>query len=137
MKDYSEIVEKAKGIHALKFNCTQSVLCALAEYTDLDDHNAKAVSAGFGGGLRSGEVCGAVTGAIMAMGLTVARDGIGSKDAPIAAMTKKLVLDFREKFGTLRCDELLEAAGGHGRCDEFISYCAQLAAAIIDEDNAK
>ncbi len=80
MKDYSEIMENSKKIHAQKFNCAQSVICALSDYTELDDAASKAVSAGFGGGLRCGEACGAVTGAVMAMGLAVARDGSGSKD---------------------------------------------------------
>lgn len=134
MKDYTEIMENSKKIHAQKFNCAQSALCALSDYTGMEDLTAKAVAAGFGGGVRSGEVCGAVAGGVMALGLATATDGIGTKDAPIGDKTRRFVAEFKEKFGTVRCDELLEAAGGHERCDEFISYCAQLAAAIIDQD---
>ncbi|NCC69392.1 MAG: C_GCAxxG_C_C family protein, partial [Clostridia bacterium] len=119
------------------FNCAQSVLWALSDYTGLDDAALKAVSAGFGGGLRCGEACGAVTGAVMALGLATVKDGIGTKTAPIADKTRKLVDEFKAKFDSVRCDELLEAADGHEKCDEFISYCAQLAAAIIDEDEEK
>lgn len=134
MKDYSEIMENSKKIHAQKFNCAQSVLCSLSGYTGLDDATSKAVSAGFGGGLRCGEACGAITGAVMALGLATVKDGKGSKDSPIADKTRKFIEEFTAKFDTVRCEDLLEAAGGHEQCDDFISYCAQLAAAIIDED---
>ncbi len=133
MKDYTEITESSKQIHAQKFNCAQSVLCALSCCTGMDDATAKAISSGFGGGLRSGEVCGAVSGAVMAIGLATARDGAGSKDAPISDRTRKLLADFSDRFGAVRCDRLIEAEGGQERCGEFISYCAQLAAASIDE----
>jgi C_GCAxxG_C_C family probable redox protein len=135
MKDYTEIMEDSKKIHAQKFNCAQSVLCALSDYTGMEDLTAKAVAAGFGGGVRAGEICGAVAGGVMALGLATATDGIGSSDAPIGDRTRRFIAEFKERFNTVRCDELLEAAGGHERCDAFISYSAQLAAAIIDEVN--
>lgn len=134
MKEYPEVAEKSLNLHAQKYNCAQSVLCSLSGRTGLDEKTSKAVSAGFGGGLRCGEVCGAAAGAVMALGLAADGDAAGSKDDPIADRTRKFTAAFREKFGALRCDELLQTAGGHGRCDEFISYSAQLAAAIIDED---
>ena len=52
----SNIKEKALEYHAAGFNCAQSVLAACKEYTGLDDSAALAISAGFGGGLRSGEI---------------------------------------------------------------------------------
>ncbi|MEG1632718.1 MAG: C-GCAxxG-C-C family protein [Oscillospiraceae bacterium] len=124
--------KKAVDLHTAGQNCAQSVVCALEDYTDMPENQAAAASAGFGGGFRAGEVCGAISGAVMAMGLRVAKDGKGGKDVPIAAMSKGLAAEFAETFGCVRCAELI-AASGHGRCDEYISYCAKRAAELMDE----
>ena len=60
--------EKALALHAQGFNCAQCVLSALGDYTGMDEKTALAISAGFGGGVRCGEICGAVSGAVMALG---------------------------------------------------------------------
>ena len=69
-----DIKEKAEKLHKSGFNCAQSVLGACGEYTGLDDNTALAVSAGFGGGVRSGEICGAISGAVMAIGMAQQSD---------------------------------------------------------------
>lgn len=132
------IGEKAKAIHAEGFNCAQSVVAALAEKLGIDELGAKQFAAGFGGGLRSGEACGAVTGAVMALGVGTARDGIGSKDVPVAEYSKTLVREFKEKYGAVRCNDLLMSTGGsHDKCDEYISWCAERAAELIDAHRSK
>lgn len=73
-------------------------LAACCEYTGMDEKTALALSAGFGGGARSGELCGAVTGAIMAEGLVFPfNDGqdTEAKDK-IAAIAKQCVAIARE-----------------------------------------
>lgn len=64
-----DIGQRALDYHKNGYNCAQSVFAACCEYTGMDEKTALAISAGFGGGARSGELCGAVTGAIMAEGL--------------------------------------------------------------------
>ncbi|MBQ8435271.1 MAG: C_GCAxxG_C_C family protein [Oscillospiraceae bacterium] len=51
------------------FNCSQSVLAVFAEKYGLCKDSALKIGCGFGGGMRNAEVCGAVTGAIMVIGL--------------------------------------------------------------------
>lgn len=63
------IQESAIAYHGQGYNCAQSVLAALQEETGLDENTAKRVAAGFGGGVRCGEICGSITGAVMAFGL--------------------------------------------------------------------
>ena len=50
-------------------NCAQSVFCVFAQEGGLSREKALLVASCFGGGMRCGEVCGAVTGALMAIGL--------------------------------------------------------------------
>lgn len=131
--------EKARALHddkPLHMNCAQGVLCALTDKTGLDYEIGRRIASGFGGGLRSGEVCGAVSGAAMATGLALG-DGDGSKDGMIAPVMQRLVDEFRAEHGCVRCEELKEKYGGAAMCPELIAYCARLAAAIIDEHNAE
>jgi len=114
------VSEKAVALHAT-CNCAQSVLCALGDYTGLDEDTAKRLASCFGSGMRCGEVCGAVTGSLMALGLAC-------PGADPGAITRA----FKEKYEFVRCSDLIRAAK-QKRCDEFIGYCAELTENVIRE----
>ena len=61
--------EKALNYFSLELHCSQSVLAAFAEECGITEEQALKLGSCFGGGMRKGEVCGAVTGALMALGL--------------------------------------------------------------------
>ena len=121
----------ARDYHTHGCNCAQSVLCACGEYTGLDETVARHIAAGFGAGMRCGEMCGAVSGAIMALG--AASDGNGKPAGEVSAQVKKLTAAFREKYGYLRCSDLLRDAKQQ-RCNEFIGVCAGLAEELLKEN---
>ena len=121
------VKDKALEYHNKGYNCAQSVLSALAEYTNLDEKTALAVSGGFGGGLRSGEICGAISGAVMAIGLLL--DPIDKKT--VAGLASKSVAEAREKFGCVRCIEL---KSNKVKCEDMIGYMAEVAEKIIIEN---
>ena len=124
-----DIKEKATKIHQSGFNCAQSVLGACGDYTGLDEKTALAISAGFGGGVRSGEICGAISGAVMAIGISQPGDPAAPETkAKTAAQTKELIKAFREKYGCVRCIELKKAKKS---CDEQIAFASQMAEEII------
>ncbi|MCC8166210.1 MAG: C-GCAxxG-C-C family protein [Planctomycetes bacterium] len=50
-------------------NCCQAVVAARAGEFGVPDETALAMGAAFGGGMRRGEVCGAVVGGLMLLGL--------------------------------------------------------------------
>jgi len=66
------------------------------------------IATGFCGGLaRSGGMCGAVSGAVMALNVVLGRDAPDApRDADYAAV-RKLLSAFTERFGTVNCGELL------------------------------
>ena len=119
-----EISERALGFHEQGCNCAQSVLRACEDFTGLDSGTAQAVSAGFGGGMRSGEVCGAISGAIMALGCALLRgDPERAEGKRLAAdAARECVKRFREKYGCIRCFELKKAGVP---CDELIAFGAE------------
>ncbi len=109
--------EKAIALHGEGCNCAQSVLCSLEEYTNLPFETAKRVAEGFGGGVRCGEICGSITGGVMALGMV--------KEKPINETVASFVSVFQKKEGCVRCQELLAKYGGKGNCNAFIGFCAE------------
>ena len=112
------IGEEAVALHGNGMNCAQCVLRACGKYTGLNEDTAIAVAAGFGGGVRSGEICGAISGAVMVIGLTE------PDKRKVAGLTKQCVESFRKEFGCVRCLELKQKGVS---CDELIAYGAQYA----------
>jgi len=92
------------------YNCAQSVLSAYAADCGLEKDKALQVAVGFGGGMgRLGETCGAVTGAIMVLGLASGfREGDSrDKISESYAKVRRLVNDFSTKAGAVKCRDLL------------------------------
>jgi len=92
------------------FSCSQAVFSTYAVDMGLSRETALKVSQAFGGGMgQMGEVCGAVTGAFMVIGLKYGRTKIDDDEAK--RKTYALVKEFTEKFkarnGTIICRELL------------------------------
>lgn len=127
-----DIGEKAVSYHKSGFNCAQSVFAACGQYTGMDEKIALSVSCGFGGGLRSGEVCGAISGAVMALGMVFPYNESGDQAAKdkIAALAKQCVASCKEKCGAVTCRDLLALEGKQG-CNRFIKECAEIAEEMI------
>jgi C_GCAxxG_C_C family probable redox protein len=93
------------------FNCAQSVLSAFAPALGLGTKEALKITSGFGAGIcYKGEVCGAVSGAYMALGLKYGR--WKTEDAEAKELTYSLMREFDRQFiarnGSLYCNQLLE-----------------------------
>ena len=124
------VQDEALRLHACGYNCAQSVLAALGSYTGMDEKTALALSGGFGGGVRCGEICGAASGAVMALGLAFPfSDGEDSvSKTRIAKLTMSFNRAFSEKFGAMRCQDLKRNGVS---CDELIAWAAGKAEEII------
>ena len=96
------------------YNCAQSVLYAYGPDLGLDAETALKVATGLGGGMgRRGEVCGAVTGGILALGLKYGRGGQQERSVTEQACqkTQELMAAFERAHGSSTCRTLL------GGCD--------------------
>lgn len=92
-----------------KFNCAQAVFSAFAEDLGLDRETAYKTAGCFGGGMRCGEVCGAVSGALMALGCKYGQTLPGDTAAKELASKKavEFIELFKAKNGSILCKELL------------------------------
>jgi len=90
-------------------NCSQAVLCSYCQDFGLGLEQASRVATGFGGGMRTGDTCGAVTGALMVLGLKYGNTRPEDKQAK--AKTYEMVLECASKFkarnGSVICRDLL------------------------------
>jgi len=103
-------IEQAVQMFEQEFSCSQSVFSAFADPADIAHETALRVAAGFGGGLaRTGDTCGAVTGAIMALGLR--HCGVPAEDPPAKQHAyppvQEFLVRFKARHGSIMCRELL------------------------------
>jgi len=128
-------VEIALTMFSQGHNCAQSVLAAFGDETGLDRKTTLTIAAAFGGGMaRMGLTCGAITGALMVLGLKSAT--INNKDK-----FYELITEFIEKFraanGDISCTGLLGCSvatpEGKTKAKELCHNFVRSAVELIEE----
>lgn len=102
--------ELAKQYFSEGYNCSQAVLLAFAEDLGIDKKTAVMISSGFGGGMgRMREVCGAVSGMFMVIGLKYGYDDPKNFEVKKELYKKiqELAEEFKKENGSIICRELL------------------------------
>ena len=136
------------------FGCCQVVLDALQRNLNIGNGGAfKAASALLGGVAMTREVCGALVGGVMAIGLVYGRASLETgKVGPenpefLEARVRgsRLCDRFKEKFGSLRCADVMVSVGrkdfprfntveafeDHAKCENVTGPAARFATEII------
>lgn len=92
-------------------NCAQSVTMAFADLIGMDEKAAARLSSPFGGGMgRMREVCGAVSGMLMVLGILYGYDTPNDDVAKgeLYSQVQQLAGSFREQVGTIICGQILD-----------------------------
>jgi C_GCAxxG_C_C family probable redox protein len=102
--------ERALELFSQKYNCAQSTFGACSVSGGLSEAQRLALAAPFGGGVaRQGEICGALTGALLALGETLgeamAADPVAGRQA-LYEQVHHLTDEFRAAHGSILCREL-------------------------------
>ena len=103
--------ERAKALFYEGYNCSQAVLCAFEDVTGFDRETSAKIASSFGGGMgRLREVCGAVSGALLVLGIAEGYSDPADPEAKKAhyALVQEFARRFREKNGSIVCRELLK-----------------------------
>lgn len=143
-------IEKAITFFNQGHNCAQAVLKAYGTQYGLDEDIAFKISSSLGGGLaRSGNTCGAVTGALMTIGLRYRN--LNVEDQESKELTYERGMNFIEQFrsinGTIKCKELLncDISTLEGRekanmnnvfedlCPKFVKSAAEILETILNK----
>jgi C_GCAxxG_C_C family probable redox protein len=153
-EDAMEKSQSAKEFFDKNANCAQSVLMAFAKDYGMEAETALRVATGFGGGMgRMANVCGAVTGAYMALGLARGMRKVEEQDKKTATydLVKEFTRRFTEKYPGILCKELLgvdigtpegsKAANAAGmfktKCPAFVGDAADIVEKILSEKSGK
>ena len=101
--------EKASELFANNFNCSQAVLTAFAPDFGLDEKLALMLGTPFGGGARNAEMCGAVSGALMVLGLKYGHyeSENNEQKSRAYAIAVEYTKRFKELNGSIVCRDLL------------------------------
>lgn len=110
--------EKATALHESGCNCCQAVIMSCCEQFGVTEDQAYHMGAFFGAGMRSGEVCGAVSGGLMGLGLKY-----GDANNRQCDKSKEFLKAFKDEFGSILCRDILEK---HQKklCPTLINFAA-------------
>jgi C_GCAxxG_C_C family probable redox protein len=152
-KEVDIIAERAIALLGLSGNCAQTTFATLQEHYELDGDRILEALTPFPGLALRGEVCGAVVGALMALGLVYGRKDLGDKKAYIASLpsARRFCSQFENEFGGTSCADILHktmgkgfnladpkeskeymAAGGQEKCGEVVVRAVTIAAKLIE-----
>ena len=133
----SERSERAEALFKEGYNCSQSVFAAYADLFGIDFETALKIASGLGGGCgRQRELCGAVSGAVLAIGMKYGTtDGTDSEGKKLCyEKVREFSDEFRKTNPSIVCRELLglsdkkESAEPEKRTDAYYKKrpCAQI-----------
>ena len=148
------LADEARAFFEGPYNCAQAVLGPFADRFGLPREIAFKIATPFGGGIgHTGSICGAVSGALIAIGLAQGT-ATGDKTQKYAcyALAAAFQARFRAQHGDLTCPVLLEldisdpaqldAAREqdlfHTRCPDFVGDAVLITAELLGvEDDEK
>jgi C_GCAxxG_C_C family probable redox protein len=126
-------------------NCAQTVLVFALDLMG-QDQDMERIAHYFGGGMNSmGEVCGAITGALLALGVWDYRRGASASEIEETKATLRAAMrEFAGQFGACRCRELtgfdvstpegfqaFKASEAAERCQTYVSWMIDKIAPLV------
>lgn len=131
-------------------NCAQAVFTAFCGDLGLEEKLGLKIACPFGGGLgHTGGVCGAVTGALLTIGLKYGPESTEDKDSKVLnyIIAHDFISEFKKSNGSVNCTELinydlsdetqLELARQSGvfntKCPKYVSDAVEILDTILSE----
>jgi C_GCAxxG_C_C family probable redox protein len=134
--------ERAAECFGSGFSCSQAVFAAFSEDLGLDREMALRIAQPFGGGIAgTGSTCGAVSGALLVIGLKHGRRRAEDNAAKekTYALVSEFIDGFKARHGSIVCRELigvdLGAPEGHAEAERrgvFRELCPRFVAGAVE-----
>ena len=138
--------QKGKDAFASGLYCAESVVMVIAEEEGIHSELLPGIATGFCSGMaRTCNMCGAVTGGILALNLVYGRQSTEDSVEANYTAVQTLVRNFEDAFGSTNCQELLGCDLGstagqqtfsekqlHLRCREYTGKATAFARNIIN-----
>lgn len=147
MQSPTDVPKVAEEAFASGLYCAESTLLSLAKAQGIESDLLPKIATGFCGGMaRTCGTCGALTGAMMGIGLALGRSEPDGSVKKAYSATQRLIAEFEQAFGSRDCHALLGCDLGTpegqakfrnerlgDRCAEFTGKAAEMAAIILAE----
>lgn len=145
MASATEVRQWAEAYFSTGYYCAESVVLALARAQGIESALLPRMASGLCAGMaRTGGPCGALSGAVLGLGLQYGRDEVQDNMQLLYQATQRLVHEFEQEFGARGCNELLGCDLGteegrtffklhelkQTRCTRLAARSAELAAQI-------
>ncbi len=142
--------EKATTTFQNGYNCAQSVFSVFAPETGISENDSLKIACAFGGGMGKQQLtCGAVTGALMVLGLKYGKgiEDSDNKKVDTYKKTKEFCNEFIKINGSINCKELLDGLDMNkpeeyekiiqqdlfrNRCEKYISDAVKILEKMIN-----
>ncbi|AOS84057.1 hypothetical protein BIU88_07840 [Chlorobaculum limnaeum] len=103
--------EKALQLFSNRCNCSQAVFAAFRRAEVLDEASALRMATVFGGGVAGagGGLCGAVSGALLALSMRYGMGGIEelANKTKSYELGRQFMAEFEKRMGSCRCESIL------------------------------
>jgi len=143
----AQVRKSAEKSFAGGLYCAESVLLSLASAQGIESELLPKIATAFCAGMsRSCGTCGALTGAIMGLGLALGRSKPRESALPSYRATQRLIAQFEQEFGGRDCHVLLgcDLGSSEGQamfrddglaelCVNYTGRAAEIAATLIAE----
>lgn len=144
------MAQQAADLHKQGFNCCQAMTVIYGPPFGLAADQAAKVAAGFGGGIgRMGDICGALSGAIMVLGLKYGATDPKDKATKMKTyqIVGKVVERFKQVCGSTDCRDLLgfdlstpegslrsQQPGAFDKCADFVRQAGEILEDILSKE---
>ncbi len=143
-------VTKSVELFGQGYMCSQAVFAAFSEDYGVTEKQALQIGACFGSGMNKGEVCGACTGALMALGMRYGQFDLSDVEsrATQKAKTVRFLEEFKKREGSYICRDILgcDLSTDEGRsyavnkglfkkiCPKMVKTAAEITAQMLGGD---
>ena len=116
----------------LDYNCAETMLYAANEYYELNlSKDALKTMASFGGGMAIGNVCGAITGCLAAIGVIFTKEKAHESDKT-KILSKRFFESFGKRFGYIDCAPLKDVyQTEEKRCSDMIFAAGEILEEVV------
>ena len=144
-----QVARRSEELFQQGFCCAESVLQAIAESRGIKSELIPKIATGLCGGVgRTGGICGAVSGGVLAINMLAGRSSADQSPDGNIRLVRAFLGEFERKFGAIHCQRLidcrLDTPEGQRffkenklreqKCQTFTREAAGMAAGILERE---
>jgi len=133
IKPATNIEEKTAAYFRDGYVCSEAILKSMIEeYEPEASPGMTSMASGFGRGIQSGDICGIVAGAVMAIGYLTGRKDNTQNNKTADKLSKEFRKAFLKEYGDTNCGVLLKGFGKQKEWDKCRDMTGRSAGILLE-----